>query len=79
MTASSKILQRLSEQSNLACHDFNIGANDAAVSARLRELFKQGKVTWIRRKGEAYKRWSLSKPPEDKRWEFQGDGQGVFI
>ena len=23
--------------------------------------------------------WSLSKPPEDKRWEFQGDGQGCFL
>ena len=74
MTASSLILKRLSEQSNLALFEFKIeGCLITALSARLREMAREGKVVGTYQNGENFKRWSLSKPPEDKMWEFQGD------
>ncbi len=62
MTVPQLILNRLAESSNLALHEFNIfGSNQAAISARLRELARQGIVVGKVRKGTNYKEWSLVK------------------
>ena len=63
MTAAERILQRLSEQSDLALFEFKImGCSESAISARLRESAREGKVIGHYRKGENFKRWSLAKP-----------------
>ena len=62
-TTRQKILKSLALSPRpLACHEFFVGANDAAVSARLRELARDGLVIGQRVPGKAYKVWNLCQP-----------------
>jgi hypothetical protein len=61
MTAKESILEVLSKTTDkLAIHEFPfVGYNQAAISARLRELAREGKVVGTPRPGKAFKEWSL--------------------
>lgn len=60
-TAKQEIIRRLVESpTSLAVHEFNIfGHSETAISARLREMAKDGNVVGRVRPGTALKEWSL--------------------
>lgn len=62
MTTKDAIIKVLHETDRpLAVHEFGfIGANHAAISARLRELARVGIVVGERVDGRAYKAWSIA-------------------
>lgn len=65
-TAREKILDRLALADNpLALHDLNIqGVSQAAASARLREMAREGLVVSVPVAGKRYTAWIL-KPDSD--------------
>lgn len=61
MTTRQAIIKCLYESHlPLAVHEFGfIGANHAAISARLREMARDGIVEGFRAEGKAYKVWRM--------------------
>lgn len=68
-TAREKILDRLALAENpLALHELDInGVSQAAASARLREMAREGLVVSIPVAGKRYTAWIL-KPQSDYIW-----------
>ena len=71
-TARTKILQRLAlADLPLPLHQLDLdGVSQAAASARLRELKKEGLVVSVPVKGKKFTAWMLT-PQSDYRWEQQ--------
>ena len=72
VTARTKILQRLAlADLPLPLHQLDLdGVSQAAASARLRELKKEGLVVSVPVKGKKFTAWMLT-PQSDYRWEQQ--------
>ena len=68
-TIPEKIIEVLSQsQAPLACHEFpfpEIPTSHSVISARLRELAREGKVTSVRFEGERFKRWIIKKGQQE--------------
>ena len=62
LTASEKILVALNESDiPLAIHEMQIaGHSETALSARTRELVRDGFISGKRREGKAFKEWEIT-------------------
>lgn len=65
MSAKDKILERLSKASDpLPVHEFNLpGVSQTSISARLRELSRDGRVESVPVPGKRFTAWKLVDDP----------------